>query len=343
MLTDEGIDMRASAADVGCVGESGKSGLRRVNVAQRSDSMRPAVALPFSREALSPDCVVRANEPMSRLTTLRVGGPADWYVEPANEQDIEVVARSCRMRRLPLLVLGRGSNVLVRAAGYRGVVMALHKPVFCRVEVDGTRLRCGAGALLKKVADTACEQSLGGLEFMDGIPGTVGGGLRMNAGAFGSWMSGVLESVRAILPDCVVAEKPASEIQAAYRSCGLLADAIVLAAVFRGTPAAREEIRARTEEYRKKRLATQPREWSAGCIFKNTDRGAAGWLIDKAGLKGLRVGRAAVSSVHANFLVNEGGATASEMIELIDMVREKVQRVWGIRLETEVEIVGEET
>jgi UDP-N-acetylenolpyruvoylglucosamine reductase len=330
--------MRIMASHRDCDGSGGSDGVEGphlVGVAGR-------VASPFDNAGLSAGSVVRANEPMSRWTTLRVGGVADWYVEPGTEEDIGVIVRCCVARGLPLLVIGHGSNLLVRDGGIRGVVMALRAPVFCKVAVEGTTVLCGGGAPLRLVARAACDASVSGFEFMDGIPGTVGGALRMNAGAFGGSTFGVLQRVRYMERDGTVREGAAEEFGAQYRSCRFFKDKVVLAAVFKGVADTSTAIRERMEEMRRRRWAMQPREWSAGCVFKNTSVGAAGWLIDRAGLKGFKVGKAVVSGVHANFLINEGGASAAEMIELINRVREKVKETWGIELETEIEIVGED-
>lgn len=326
------------ASHIDCDGSGGAEraeGAHLVRAAER-------VASPFDNEGLSAGSVVRANEPMSRLTTLRVGGVADWYVEPGTEEDVGVIVRCCVARGLPLLVIGHGSNLLVRDGGIRGVVMALRQPVFCRVAVEGTTVQCGSGTPLRLVARAACNAGVSGFEFMDGIPGTVGGALRMNAGAFGGSTFGVLQRVRYMEKDGTVQEGAAEEFGAQYRDCRFFKDKIVLSAVFKGGVDTSTAIRERMEEMRRRRLAMQPRGWSAGCVFKNTSTGAAGWLIDRAGLKGFRVGKAAVSGVHANFLINEGGASAAEMIELINRVREKVKETSGIELETEIEIVGED-
>ncbi len=296
----------------------------------------------FPSDQLSERCVVRANEPLVGKTTLRVGGPADWYVEPATEEDLAVVVRTSQQRGIPLLLLGHGSNLLVRDGGVRGVVVTLRQPAFRSINVGEQTISCGAGTPLKEVARTACRHGISRFEFMDGIPGTVGGGLRTNAGAFGTWTSDVLESVRCMNQDGTIEERAVTGLQAGYRCSEYANNTIVLAAVFRGTPAPGSLILERMEEFRHRRRETQPREPSAGCVFKNAAAGPAGWLIDQVGLKGLRVGGAAVSRVHANFLINKGDATAKDMIQLIAAVRERVFLSRGITLETEVEIVGED-
>lgn len=291
---------------------------------------------------LSTDAVVRAHEPLARRTTLRVGGPADLYVEPAHEEDLAAVIAFCNEQALTWFVLGRGSNLLVRDGGYRGVVLSLAQPAFGRIVREGNHLRCGAGARLKSVAVEARRHGLAGCEFLEGIPGSVGGALRMNAGAMGAWMFGVLEAVRFMDRHGQVWERPAADIPVAYRHCPFLVDQIALGAVLRGEPASPEAIRTRMEAFSQRRWETQPPQPSAGCMFKNPPAIPAGKLIDQLGLKGERVGGAVVSMVHGNFIVNEGHATASDVLALIERIRERARVERGIELETEVEILGED-
>jgi UDP-N-acetylenolpyruvoylglucosamine reductase len=286
--------------------------------------------------------VVRPDEPLGRRTTLRVGGHADLYVEPASEADLKAVVVFCQEHGLPLLVLGRGSNLLVRDGGVRGLVVALAQPVFCGIEVRGALLDCGAGARLKEVAAVALQHGLGGLEFLEGIPGSVGGALRMNAGAMGFRAGDVVETVRVMDRSGGVSERAASTLPFVYRGCPFFAETIALRAVWRGQPAPPHEIRSRLAEFSGRRWASQPREPSAGCLFKNPAEAPAGKLIDALGLKGLRVGGATISEVHANFLVTEQGATAHDVLELAGIVRERVRRERGIALELEVQVVGED-
>ncbi len=291
---------------------------------------------------LSAASVVRADEPLAGRTTLRVGGPADVYVEPADEADLAAGLAFCRERGLRWLLLGRGSNLLVRDGGFRGVVICLAQASFARVAVNGTTLAAGAGARLKTVAVEARRHGLGGLEFLEGIPGSVGGALRMNAGAMNAWTFEVLERVRFMAPDGAVHERPAAALPARYRGCPLFTDHVALEAVFRGRPADEAAIRQTMETFNRKRWESQPPQPSAGCMFKNPAAMPAGRLIDQLGLKGARVGGAMVSDVHANFIVNEGGATAGDVLALITRIRERVRSERGIELETEVEIVGED-
>jgi len=291
--------------------------------------------------AVSTATVIRADEPMAGHTTLRVGGPADFYVEPADETDLAAVLRFCHSRKLDWFVLGRGSNLLVRDGGFRGVMICLAQPSFSKIAIVGDRLRCGAGARLKHVAVEAKRAGLSGLEFLEGIPGSVGGALRMNAGAMGSWMFEVVQSVRFMDYSGQAHERPASEIYVEYRGCPLFKDHIALGAVLKGIPADAQTIAQRMDTFSHKRWESQPAAPSAGCISKNPKTIAAGKLIDELGLKGTRVGPAVVSDVHGNFIVNEGGASAQDVLNLIEVIKQRVKAARGIDLETEVQIIGE--
>jgi UDP-N-acetylenolpyruvoylglucosamine reductase len=291
---------------------------------------------------LAPESVVRVNEPLARRTTLRVGGPADLFVEPASEADLATTLRLCAERGLPRFILGRGSNLLVRDGGVRGAVVSLAHLAFAQLAVKGERLHCGAGVRLKHVANEARRHALAGLEFLEGIPGSVGGALRMNAGAMGGWMFDVVESVRFMDDHGAVHERARQEIEVSYRCCPLLCAQVALGAVLRGTPGDRVVIEDRMSGFSLKRWGSQPAAASAGCIFKNPEAIPAGKLIDELGLKGTRVGAAKVSVEHGNFIVNEGGATGADMLALIELIRRRALDERGITLETEVEIVGED-
>jgi UDP-N-acetylenolpyruvoylglucosamine reductase len=290
-----------------------------------------------------PEAVVRADEPLAKRTTLRAGGRADVYVEPSSEGELARLLQFCRERGLPFLILGRGSNLLIRDGGIRGVVICVAHPSFCGVEVLGRQLRCGAGAKLKDVSVRAREAGLTGLEFLEGIPGSVGGALRMNAGAMGGATFDVVTHVRFMDGLGEIHEHSAAQMKAGYRSCPLLLGCVALGATFQGEPASKQSIARRSKEFNERRWQSQPKEPSAGCIFKNpSPTVSAGKVIDEAGLKGARVGGAVVSSAHANFIINDGRATAREVLELIELIRSRVRTVRGIELETEVEIIGEE-
>ena len=291
---------------------------------------------------ISTATLIRRNEPLAGHTTLRVGGPADVYIEPATEADLAAVVKCCGDHDEPFLLLGRGSNLLVRDGGIRGVVISLAAAEFSRVLVAGERLRCGAGAKLKEVAVTAKRSGLSGVEFLEGIPGSVGGALRMNAGAMARATFDVVELVRVMDFSGEVRELAVSEVEVEYRSCPLLKDHIALGAVFKCTVASREEIEQRMTQFNSKRWESQPAAPSAGCIFKNPDVIPAGKLVDELGLKGARYGGAMVSYEHGNFIVNDGGATAADVLKLIEIVRQHAKAERGIDLRTEVEIVGED-
>jgi UDP-N-acetylmuramate--alanine ligase len=286
--------------------------------------------------------VICRDESLAKHTTLRVGGRADVFIEPATETDLAGVVTYCRRRSLPFFVIGRGSNLLVRDGGFRGVIISLAHASFRRVEIVGERLHCGAGAKLKNVAVEAKRNGLSGVEFLEGIPGSVGGALRMNAGAMGGTTFEVVESARLMDLEGVVRTWTAREMAAQYRNCETLKTHIALVAVFRCRPAPREEIEKRMQEYSEKRWASQPAAPSAGCLFKNPAAIPAGKLIDELGLKGTRVGGAVVSAAHGNFIVNDGDATARDILELIALLQARARAERGIELLTEVEIIGEE-
>jgi UDP-N-acetylenolpyruvoylglucosamine reductase len=290
---------------------------------------------------LSTETIIRPDEPLARRTTLRVGGPADLYVEPATEEDLRQVLRFCGERKLPFFVLGRGSNLLVKDSGFRGMVICLAQPQFSRIEIVADRLHCGAGAKLKAVAVEARRQSLSGLEFLEGIPGSVGGALRMNAGAMGGATFDVVESVRVMDFAGNLQELALKDLDVRYRSCPTLKTQIALGAVLHGRPAPREEIEQRMNAFSRKRWSSQPAAPSAGCLFKNPASIPAGKLIDELGLKGTRVGGAVVSAEHGNFIINDGDATARDVLELMKIIKDRARAERRIELETEVEIIGE--
>jgi UDP-N-acetylenolpyruvoylglucosamine reductase len=290
--------------------------------------------------SVSKSTVIRRDEPLAKRTTLRVGGPADFYVEPANEHDLAAVLKLCGNRATPFFILGRGSNLLVRDGGIRGVVVCLSHLEFSKIEFSGENINCGAGAKLKNVAVESRRNGLSGVEFLEGIPGSVGGALRMNAGAMGGQTFDAVESVRLMDFDGNVSETPRERMTVAYRVCATLKDHVALAATFKCKRASREEIEKRMKSFSEKRWESQPAAPSAGCIFKNPPMIPAGKLVDELGMKGARVGGAVVSAEHGNFIVNDGKATASNVLELIEILKAKAKVDRGIELQTEVEIVG---
>jgi UDP-N-acetylmuramate--L-alanine ligase/UDP-N-acetylenolpyruvoylglucosamine reductase len=285
---------------------------------------------------------VRLYEPLAKHTTLRVGGPAQFWVEPRTEAAFAELIRYCRSESLPLFVIGRGSNLLVRDGGIRGVVVHPNGGEFDNVETSGNEITAGVGAKLKQVAYAGKAAGLGGLEWMEGIPGAVGGGLRMNAGAMGAQTFENVVSVRYLDGEGNAHTKTPKELEIHYRHVPLLERNYAVSAIFKGTPSAAEEIARRLEESQAKRRTTQPSAKSAGCIFKNPVSCPAGKLVDELGLKNTNVGNARVSEIHGNFIVNDGGATAAEVLELIAKIQDVARTKRGIELETEVQIVGEE-
>lgn len=283
------------------------------------------------------------NEPLSRHTSLKVGGPADIFAIPEDEHDLQELVGWLDTRGTPRFVIGGGYNLLVRDGGVRGAVISLEK--FIRMDlIDHAHrlLLAGSGAENLAVVRFGQEHGLGGLGFIAGIPGTIGGAMKMNAGAYGS---GILERTRSLtlLRNGTIAAYLTEELDYGYRRLSLLPGDIILAAVFsliEADPAeTEEEIRKDQELRRTKHAVGHP---SAGSFFKNPSGQAAWRLIEKAGLRGEQVGGAQVSEVHGNFFINRGGATARDFLELAALVKERVKAVTGVDLEEEVRIVGEE-
>lgn len=294
------------------------------------------------KEIVGEEGEVRLAEPLAKHTTLRVGGPAQFWVEPRNEEAFAKLIRFCRRENLPLFVIGRGSNLLVRDGGIRGVVVHPSGGDFDKVETSGVEVTAGVGAKLKQIAYAGKAAGIGGFEWMEGIPGSVGGGLRMNAGAMGRQTFDRVVRVRYLDREGMAHEKTPAELEVHYRHVPSLEENFAVSAVFRGEKALTDEIVRRLGESQEKRRSTQPSAKSAGCIFKNPSACPAGKLVDELGLKGSRVGDARVSEVHGNFIVNEGAATAGEVLELIRQIQATARAKRGIELETEVQIVGEE-
>ncbi len=309
---------------------------------QRESTWREFLAV--SRALLGPDSKLLERESLAAKTTMRVGGPARVYAEPATTGDLQMLLREAHRRDLPVFLLGRGSNLIVPDHGVDGLVISLahaHWQAF-EPHADG-RVWAGAGLRLKNLCGLATKAGLKGFEFLEGIPGSVGGALRMNAGAMGGWMFDVVDEVRLMTRQGEIRTMKRSEMHVAYRHCAELHEAIALGAWLRpaaGADAA--DIRRQMDVYQKKRLESQPREPSAGCIFKNPPGGSAGRLIDESGLKGERVGDAEISTVHANFIVNRGHATSADIIALVQKVRARVQSAKGVELEPEVLLYGQE-
>ncbi|MEZ5276411.1 MAG: UDP-N-acetylmuramate dehydrogenase [Opitutaceae bacterium] len=285
---------------------------------------------------------VRINEALDRKTTIRIGGPAELFAEPASVEELQVLLGAAHEAGLPVNILGRGSNLIVPDEGVAGLVVRLLHPNWGRIRrLEDGRLLVGAGLRLKELCGQACHQGWSGFEFLEGIPGTLGGALRMNAGAMGSWIYEVVDEVHLVTLNGEMRILGREALSVRYRSCDELAEAIAIGAILH--PASEGEssvIRSRIEAYRDRRQEAQPKEPSAGCIFKNPDGDSAGRLIDALGLKGMRVGNAEISARHANFIINRGGATARDVIDLVRLVRDRVSRETNIVLEPEVLLYG---
>ncbi len=286
--------------------------------------------------------VIKLYEPLAKHTTMRVGGPAQFWAEPETEEGFANLVKFATGRGVPLFVIGRGSNLLVRDGGIRGVVAHLRRGEFQKIEVRDGRITAGVGVKQKELAYAARDAGIGGFEWFEGIPGSVGGALRMNAGAMGGETFRQVVSVRYIDANGDFHMKTPAEMDVRYRHCGTLEKNHAVSATFKGEPGTPESIEKLLEESVQKRRTSQPRESSAGCIFKNPATVPAGKLVDELGLKGARIGGAKVSEIHGNFIVNDEKATAADVLALIERVKAAAQKERGIALETEVQIVGEE-
>ena len=283
------------------------------------------------------------NETLASKTTLRVGGGAEMYFEPATLRELRVALRVCFEQRIPVSMLGRGSNLVVPDEGVEGLVIRLNGSYWRRIErLDSQRIRVGAGLRIKELCGAAARLGLEGFEFLEGIPGNVGGALRMNAGAMGGWTFDIVESVVFLKKDGTLVERKTEELEIGYRKCAELMDTVAIEVVLhsQSIEASQSNIRSKIDTYAKKRKESQPREPSAGCIFKNPEGDSAGRLIDGLGLKGTMVGGAAISETHGNFIINRGGATSSDVIELVRLARRVAKEKRGVELEPEVLLYG---
>ena len=285
---------------------------------------------------------VAVNEQMSRHTTFRIGGPADYFVTPSKEEEIEAVIHVCRQYNVPFYIMGNGSNLLVGDKGYRGAVIQIFKKMYS-IEVKENQICAQAGALLSKIAAKALKAGLTGFEFASGIPGTLGGALVMNAGAYGGEMKQVLKSARVLDIQGNIFTLSAEQMEFGYRTSIFAKKGyIVLNAVIELQSGDKEAIREKMEELRERRVTKQPLEYgSAGSTFKRPEGYFAGKLIEDAGLRGFRIGDAQVSEKHCGFVINRGNATAAEVIELMEQVVSRVEKNSGVHLEPEVKRIGE--
>ena len=281
------------------------------------------------------------DEPLKRYTAWKIGGPADALIEPRDASTLVEAVKTAREHDIPVTVLGGGTNVLVRDGGIRGLVIRLAKAL-THVEISGNEVVADAGVLYPVLANKTAGQGLAGLEFATGIPGTVGGAVYMNAGAYGSETREVLDWAE-VYRDGEVVRMNNADLDLSYRHSTLHEhpDWFVLRASYTLAPGDADGLKARIKEYRAQRMNGSPSKPSCGSTFKRPENDFPGRVIEEAGLKGTRVGMLEVSPVHANYLVNNGGGTAKDALKLIEIVREKVRERLGIELEAEVRVIGE--
>lgn len=281
------------------------------------------------------------DEPLRRYTAWKIGGPADALLEPGSVEELVRAVRLARENGVPVTVLGGGTNVLVRDGGIRGLTIRLAKAL-TEVSIEGTAVTADAGVLYPVLANTTAARGLAGLEFATGIPGTVGGAVFMNAGAYGSETVEVLTWAE-VFRDGEVVRMPNADLDLRYRRSVLHdhPDWVVLRACYGLVPGDPDELKARIREFRAQRMNGSPSRPSCGSTFKRPENDFPGRVIEEAGLKGTRIGGIEVSPVHANYLVNLGGGTAEDAIKLMEHVRRTVRERLGVELEAEVRVVGE--
>ena len=308
---------------------------------QNEDSAR--AWLQYTRKKVSSQCLLKLDEPLASKTTFKIGGAARHYAEPAGLSDLIALIQSARLFNLDFFCLGRGSNLLVADSGYPGLVLRLRDKAWQIIELlDEGHLWVSAGVRLKELCGYAAERGFAGFEFLEGIPGSLGGALRMNAGAMGRWTFDLVERVLMMNASGEIVELARDAFTIEYRKVPEIADGIALGAVLKlGSRDGRASVRDRMDSYSDVRKDSQPIAPSAGCIFKNPSQDTAGRLIDALGLKKLSVGGAEVSEVHGNFIVNRGQSSASDVQALIALIQERVKAETGIELETEVLFLGE--
>ncbi len=283
------------------------------------------------------------DEPLRRYTAWKIGGPADALIEPKSTDELVAAVREARSNGVPVTVLGGGTNVLVRDGGVRGLTVRLAKSL-TRVEMGGTSVVADAGVLYPVLANTTAAKGLAGLEFATGIPGTVGGAVYMNAGAYGSETREVLDWAEVFRAEVgEVVRMPNEDLALSYRKSILHEhpDWLVLRAGYTLEPGDTEALKARIKEFRAQRMNGSPNKPSCGSTFKRPPGDFPGRVIEAAGLKGVTVGNIQVSPIHANYLVNLGGGTAEDALKLIGLVREMVREKLGVELESEVRVIGE--
>jgi UDP-N-acetylmuramate dehydrogenase len=278
------------------------------------------------------------DEPLAPYTWMKIGGPAQYFLRPRHTDELLQVVLTCHEEEIPVRVLGGGSNVLVHDIGVSGAVLQLADDAFAEIEIDGTTVRCGAAAPLSQLISQTVKAELAGLETLSGIPGTVGGALRGNAGGRGGDIGQFVESVTVMNSKGEILIRRGDELSFGYRESSV-DELVILEGVFRLQAGDPEEITRRMRKIWIMKKATQPLSFqSAGCIFKNPRGLSAGALIEQAGLKGIRVGEAEISDRHANFIVTHPGAKSDDVLRLIDLARSKVSEQFAVDLELEIRI-----
>lgn len=312
---------------------------KRLRKAERADLKKEEI-LRQLREIVGSDACAE-QEPLSRHTTFRIGGPAAYFVCPHTDEEIRQILTLCQKERIPWFVMGNGSNILASDEGFDGVILSIYKS-FQQVEVEKNRIRAKAGIMLSALSHAALDAGLAGLEFASGIPGTLGGAVMMNAGAYGGEMKDIVQSVTVMTKDGEILEIPGAQMAFGYRtSIAREKEYIVLSAVLELKEGDREQIASVMQELKKRRVAKQPLEFpSAGSTFKRPEGYFAGKLIMDAGLAGYTVGEAKVSEKHCGFVVNTGHASAADVAELMRQVQDRVEEQFGVRLEPEVRFLG---
>lgn len=285
---------------------------------------------------------VLVEEPMKKHTTFRVGGNADYFVMPQNGEEVKNIVTLCKEAQMPYYILGNGSNILVGDKGYRGVIIQIYKEMN-GIEVEGDKVKAQAGALLSRVGTAALEAELTGFEFAAGIPGTVGGAVVMNAGAYGGEMKDIIANATVLTQDGDIITINKEDLELGYRTSVIAKMGyVVLEAEYQLQKGDREAIRARMDELKLQRVTKQPLEYpSAGSTFKRPEGYFAGKLIQDAGLRGFQVGGAQVSEKHCGFVINKDQATAADIQGLMQQVSDKVMQEFGVKLEPEVKTLGE--
>ena len=282
---------------------------------------------------------LQENFPLSALTSFKTGGPARFLITPADKDELIETLEICKRHSIPILILGKGTNILISDAGFNGVVISTKN--LNRTFVEGTDIHCQSGVLLSSLLKICIEKSLKGMEFLSGIPGTIGGAIISNAGLKKEWLSEKLIKIKAIsFSNIKESTLSREEIPFKYRASNL-EGYLITDAIFRLDKGKKHRIKEDIARYMSQRIKTQPLGIpSAGSVFKNPQGSFAGMIIEKSGLKGYAIGDASISDKHANFIINKGEATSEDIYKLIHIVKRQVKKMYNIELETEIKIIG---